>query len=207
MPAVTSVQQVRNQLAVKLDDGTTLLCAPTGRGLWLPTRSQGVQQGAGGDNDDPGNANATPGSTAAPVDDYPWPTAPTEEMSPLRYSYRDCTDFAAWRCNRDTGTTKAPWRWTWANLRITNGNAIGWKADWQSHGWTVSSSPSAGMLGWFGSKAGTYGHVNYIQAVASDGSVHMEEYNWGAAHRQKYNERDAAPGSAGYPDYFLGMPH
>jgi surface antigen len=207
MVTVRSVGQVRNQLAVKFSDGSSLLCVPTGRGLWLPNGVQGVVQGAGGEAADPGVVSTTtPGSAAAPVDDYPWPNAPENDMSPLRYSYRDCTDFAAWRCNRDTGTTAAPWRWTWANLRIVNGNAIGWKDDWATHGWTVSTTPTAGMLGWYGSKAGTYGHVNYVQAVAVDGTVHLEEYNWGAAH-QKYNQRDEVPGSAYYPDAFLGMPH
>lgn len=207
MAAITSVRQSRNQLIVALDNGTQLYCIATGRGLWLPTGVQGVEQGAGGEAGDPGDVNpTTPGSAAAPVDDYPWPNAPADAFSPLRYSYRDCTDFAAWRCNRDTGHPSAPWRWTWANLRLTNGDAIGWKDDWQSHGWTVSTTPTAGMLGWYGTKAGTYGHVNYVQAVSGDGTVHLEEYNWGD-HHQEYNQRNAAPGSAFYPDAFLGMPH
>jgi surface antigen len=97
--------------------------------------------------------------------------------------------------------------YTWGQLRLTNGDAIGWKPDWQAHGWGVSSSPSPGTLGWYGSKAGSAGHVCYIQAVAGDGTVTIEEYNWQPYH-QAYNKdlRTAAPGSAYYPDAFLAMP-
>jgi surface antigen len=205
MAAITSVWALGSRLVINLDDGSSIVCLNNGHGLWKPISQQGTPTGAGGETVDPGSANATPGSKSAPVDDYPWPNAPEGDFSPLRYSYRDCTDFAAWRVNRDKGCTSAPWKYTWAQLRITNGNAIGWKADWQTHGWGVSSSPSPGMLGWYGSKAGSEGHVNYVQAVSADGTVHMEEYNWGE-HDQEYGQRDAAPGSAYYPDAFLAMP-
>lgn len=188
------------------DDGTRQFFYPTGSAIFIPGThtAAGVPTGAGGDNDDPGTGSG-PGSVGSPVDDYPWPTADPDGMSPLRYSYRDCTDFAAWRINRDTGCTHSPWKWTWGQLRITNGNAIGWKPDWITHGWGVSDTPQPGMIGWYGSKAGAYGHVNYVQAVKADGTVHLEEYNWSPNH-QAYNQRDAAPGSAYYPDSFLAMP-
>jgi hypothetical protein len=203
MASITSIRPAGNALSINYSDGTSQLCFKAGT-LWIPTGGQGVPTGAGGEVDDPGTG-AAPGSSAAPVDDYPWPDADPDAFSPLKYSYRDCTDFAAWRVNRDKGCTSAPWQYTWANLRIVNGNAIGWRADWLTHGWGVSTSAAAGKLGWYGSKAGSYGHVNYVQSVAGDGTVHMEEYNWGDAH-QAYNERDAAPGSAYYPDAFLSMP-
>src|SRR4051812_28085855 len=33
------------------------------------------------------------------ADDYPWPNANPNSLSPLRFNYRNCTDFVAWRLN------------------------------------------------------------------------------------------------------------
>ena len=210
MPSLTAIRGRGDQLTVSLDDGSSVLCVPTGQGLWLPTRRASVPTGAGGETAVPGGAaGASPGSVSAPVDDYPWPNAPENDISPLRYSYRDCTDFVAWRINRDNGVTAAPWKYTWGQLRPQggDGNAIGWRGDWQVLGLKVDLAPAAGLIGWLGSKAGTYGHVCYVQAVASDGTVTVEEYNWLPYH-QAYNKdvRHIAPGSAYYPDSFLQMP-
>lgn len=122
----------------------------------------------------------------AAVDDYPWKHAATHGLSPLRYDYRDCTDFVAWRINRDSGHTKAPWKYTWANLRKTNGNAIGWKHDWELAGRATGIAPTPGAIAWFGSSAGAYGHVAYVQAVNGN-NVTLEEYNWGG--NQAYHKR------------------
>lgn len=199
------VEQFGDSMRAVDTNGTQRLLVPTGRGIWVANTS-GVSQGSGGEPySGGGTANYAPGSVAAPVDDYPWPNAPQNDISPLGYSYRDCVDFVAWRINRDAGVTHSPWRWTWGNMRITNGDAIGWRADWATHGWDVDLPAAAGLIGWFGTKVGAYGHVNYIQAVASDGTLHVEEYNWGDT--QAYGQRDIAPGSPYYPDSILGMPH
>jgi surface antigen len=206
MVTTTGIRQVGSNLVAYRSNGTQRFFVPTPGGLYLPTTSPGVPTGAGGGEDQaPPPTGAPAGSVAAPVDDYPWPNAPQDAFSPLRYSYRDCTDFAAWRINRDLGDTSAPWMYTWGQLRLTNGDAIGWKHDWELHGWQTSTTPHAGWLGWYGS--GTAGHVCYIQAVAGDGTVTIEEYNWQPYH-QAYNKnlRTAAPGSTYYPWAFLAMP-
>src|SRR5690606_6524271 len=50
-------------------------------------------------------------------DDYPWATelgmAQGGGLSPLNYFVRQCTDFVAWRLNRDAGSTHAPFKYTW----------------------------------------------------------------------------------------------
>lgn len=117
----------------------------------------------------------------AAVDDYPWKTSQINTLSPLRYDYRECVDFVAWRINRDAGVKKAPWKWTWSNLRVTNGDAIGWKHDWELHGWKTNITPVPGAIAWWGTTAGTYGHVAYVQAVTGSNVV-LEEYNWGGNH-------------------------
>lgn len=211
MGAIVTVTSLGNHLVAADQYGAQTLLLPTGRGVWIPAASDGtVATGAGETAGNvPGTTTVTPGTSAAAVDDYPWPDAPEDELSPLRYSYRDCTDFVAWRINRDAGCVAAPWKYTWGNLRWQgaggNGDAIGWRADWVRYGRAVDQPAAAGRIGWYGSKAGTYGHVNYVQSVDPDGTVHLEEYNWSPNH-QAYGTRTAAPGSAYYPDSFLTMP-
>lgn len=208
MVSITHLRVVGNNIVAFRDNGTQRFFTPAANGIWLPTTAPPTPTGAGGGEDQSTPpTGGTPGSVAAPVDDYPYPNAPQDALSPFRYSYRDCTDFACWRINRDLGDTSAPWMYTWGQLRLTNGDAIGWKPDWQTHGWGVSTTAKAGTLGWYGTKAGAYGHVCYIQAVAADGTVTIEEYNWQPYH-QAYNKnlRKQSPGDALYPDAFLAMP-
>ena len=105
-------------------------------------------------------------------DDYPW-AGSTSGLSPLGYVYGQCVDFVAWRLNRDSGSTGGNWRWTWSNLTPNGGNGSEWANAWSSHGWATSSTPVVGAVAWF-----NYNHVAYVQAVNSDGSVDLEEYNW-----------------------------
>lgn len=106
-------------------------------------------------------------------DDYPWATG-GYEMSSLNYYLRQCTDFVAWRLNRDVGSFSAPFRWAWADLTPNGGNASQWKAAWDAHGWTVSATPIVGSVAWFGWD----NHVAYVKTVNEDGSVLVEEYNY-----------------------------
>lgn len=214
MATVLGIRSVGNSLLETYSDGSTRWFHPTGSGFYVPTRQSGgsgVTTGAGesgiGNGDTSGSNSA--GSVSAPKDDYPWRNAPEDSLSPLRYSYRDCTDFVAWRINRDNGVTSSPWKYTWGNLRWQgpggNGDAIGWRADWIRYGRKVDLPAAPGRIGWY--NTGSYGHVCYIQAVASNGTVTIEEYNWQPYH-QAYNKnlRTAAPGSTYYPDSFLEIP-
>ncbi len=106
-------------------------------------------------------------------DDYPWPYA-NGGLSPLNYFYRQCVDFVAWRLNRDAGTPVAPFKYTWSNLTPTGGNASAWKRAWEAKGWPMSTTPVPGAVAWF-----TGNHVAYVKSVNSDGTVSLEEYNWG----------------------------
>lgn len=208
MPSIVTLQRAGNKLLARYDDNSNRFFLRTPNGFYIPgPYTDSVPTGSGGEQQVSAPTGASPGSVAAPVDDYPWPNAPVLDLSPLRYSYRDCTDFAAWRINRDLGTTSAPWMYTWGQLRLTNGNAIGWRPDWLTHGWGVSTTASPGTIGWYGTKAGSQGHVCYIQAVAGDGTVTIEEYNW-LPFSQAYNTnlRTQHPTDALYPDAFLAMP-
>lgn len=123
-------------------------------------------------------ANVTPREEG---DDYPWRDQLTDDqgggLSPLRYYYRECVDFVAWRLNRDAGSTSAPFTWTWGNLTPGGGSAYAWAGQWAAAGRTTSNTPIAGSVAWFNGN-----HVAYVQAVNADGTVSLEEYNWGNDH-------------------------
>jgi surface antigen len=104
-------------------------------------------------------------------DDYPW-RASGGGLSPLGYVTRQCTDFVAWRINRDHGTT-GPFAYVWSNMTPNGGSASRWASAWNSHGWQTSNTPVAGAVAWFNGN-----HVAYVKSVNGDGSVSLEEYNW-----------------------------
>lgn len=108
-------------------------------------------------------------------DDYPYANGPGDAMSPMLYATRNCTDFVAWRLNRDAGSFTAPWLMTWSYLTPAGGDASNWAAAWEAHGWATSTTPVVGSVAWFGYGAN---HVAYVQAVNDDGTVTIEEYNW-----------------------------
>jgi hypothetical protein len=126
-------------------------------------------------------------------DDYPWWDQVPDDygggLSPLRYFYRECVDFVAWRLNRDAGVTSAPWKWDWASLGA--GSAYSWADAWASNGWPTSSEPVVGAVAWF-----PYNHVAYVQSINADGSVNLEEYNQNSDH--SYHRRTIAAGAALY---------
>ncbi len=131
-------------------------------------------------------AAASPGSWAvrgprAEGDDYPWPYEATDNqgggLSPLGYYYRECVDFVAWRLNRDAGASAGNWIWTWKTMTPNGGNASAWASAWESHGWATSNEPVVGAVAWFNGN-----HVAYVQSVPGDGTVVLEEYNWGNDH-------------------------
>lgn len=113
------------------------------------------------------------------VNDYPWPSASMNSMSPLRYYYRNCTDFVAWRLNKQAGRTAAPWAYTWSNLTPAGGHAYQWKDQFPGK---VNNSPALGAVAWWGPYSGgayDLGHIAIVSAVWSDGRVDVEEYNYG----------------------------
>lgn len=182
MVAATHITRLGNQLQLFYEDGSRAIGYPQSAEVWLISSVAGT----GGS---PGDTTGTP--TAA-NDDYPWPNGNENQISPLGYAYVNCTDFVAWRMNRDVGVVSSPWRWTYGTMRIANGDAIGWKADWQSHGWGVDIEPVAGCIGWHGSEYGSFGHVEYVRAVNSDGSLDMEGYNLLQYGHGKYYHRTLA---------------
>ncbi|MGK9146376.1 CHAP domain-containing protein [Plantibacter flavus] len=130
--------------------------------------------------------SVTVGAARQAGDDYPWFDQATDDegggLSPLRYYYRECVDFVAWRLNRDAGTPSGGWAFTWGN-GLPPSSAYGWADSWQ---YGKGTNAIAGSVAWF-----NYNHVAYVQSVNGDGTVTLEEYNWGSA-RHSYNTRTIA---------------
>lgn len=103
-------------------------------------------------------------------DDYPYRSS--GGLSPMGYVIRQCTDFVAWRLNRDAGYTH-DYKYVWSMMTPNGGSAYAWAAAWRAHNWKTSHTPVKGSVAWF---AGN--HVAYVKAVHGD-QIDLEEYNWG----------------------------
>lgn len=139
------------------------------------------------------------------VDDYPYKHMGVGGISPLGYAYGNCTDFVAWRINRDAGVTKEPWQYTWGALTPGGGDGFQWGEPQSLPGWTTTTDPvpgdivsvPAGLSDW-GSDGNPYGHVAYIAQVFSDGSIVVENYGYGHYYLfQKTKEQIKASPSLG----------
>lgn len=112
-------------------------------------------------------------STVAPRaagDDYPYHSG--GGLSPMGYVIRQCTDFVAWRLNRDAGYTHN-YKYVWSMMTPGGGSAYAWARAWRNNGWKTSHTPVKGSVAWFNGN-----HVAYVKSV-SGGQVNLEEYNWG----------------------------
>lgn len=140
--------------------------------------------------------NFTPGQVG---DDYPYKDRPYNELSPLRYAYGNCTDFVAWRINRDLGTTSEPWQVDWDDLTPHGGHGKDWAKSENLPGWDFTDSPKPGDIfsvpafvgDWGSSGSNEYGHVGYVAAVYADGSMLLENYGNGAYYTFQKTTEDA----------------
>ena len=128
-------------------------------------------------------------STAAKsyADDYPYPNAVIDTVNPLwNFYYRECTDFLAWRMNKDTGTTSEPYFFTNGMSGGRWGNAENWDVNAIALGFVVDGSPTAGAIAqWHSSDLNDPsfpGHVAYVEQVNADGTIDVTEYNFHVNH-------------------------
>lgn len=124
----------------------------------------------------------TPAAMA--IDDYPYPAANSGAIDPWGFYYRYCTSFVAWRMNRDGGAA------SFRNYMDGGhwGNAGNWRANALALGYPVNNTPAVGAIAWWAAgTVSTLGHVAYVEAVNRDGTVVVEEYNYGL--RLQYNRR------------------
>jgi len=103
---------------------------------------------------------------------YPWPTQDSWVSDGHGYYQGECVSFAAWALRTDgrAHTKLADWQ----------GNASAWTGAY------TDPVPQVGDIAqWdpYVNGAGSAGHVAYVTAVNTDGTVTIDEYNWGTFHR------------------------
>lgn len=135
-------------------------------------------------------------STGTMDDDYyygphgPDPRAADSGSSPMGYEYGNCTDFVAWRINRDDGSTRPPFKHR-HELTPNGGNGGQWGNPGNLPGWSTVTSPAMITVGDVISyKPGVngsnrrFGHVAYVAATNGTG-VTTENYGHGRYYQQQ----------------------
>lgn len=115
-----------------------------------------------------------------PCDNYDWRVNDsTWNWSTGGYAYRNCTDWASWRVRAAGGYVPAGL-----------GNAKTWDDRAPSYGFTVSGTPRVGSVAV--SNNGYYGHVMYVEAVNSNGSIVISDYNRAGTGKYEVNTLSAS---------------
>ena len=126
---------------------------------------------------------AAPASAAG--DDYKWRTDTTNANDDYGFTRRQCVSFVGWRLHQHSHTINngtqhwgSAYHWDEAakalNKRITTTPKVGAIAQWNA---SESSKYYASNGGVGTIKAGSQGHVAWVNKVYSDGSVQIEQYN------------------------------
>jgi hypothetical protein len=172
-------------------------------------------------------ATATPAAASVGTNDYPtaWQNATDcsgtygeyswcidgNDISPLGFGYRNCTDYAAYELNEqmggDTGNNK---KFSYSIDGFTNGDASGWQAAIiNKFGASASNgTPAVGSVAWYAAAANNsyFGHVAIVTGVTynSNGSVNsitVADYNYYGT--GSYYSYSISSGASNWPDAFL----
>jgi surface antigen len=127
-----------------------------------------------------GLVSPSPAQATIGTDDYPLnlrSIAQDATIDPWGFYNRECVSFVAWRLNNDNhvdffntmagpnGTGSSSNKW---------GSAFNWGDHADEIGYPKNDSPAVGAVAWW-----SFGHVAYVAAVNPDGSITIEEYNYG----------------------------
>lgn len=101
-----------------------------------------------------------------------YPFSSIDEPDPWMFLTRECTSYVAWYWNVKLGKE-------FINTRPGSGSAWNWPALARDQGYSVSSSPRVGaIITWQQTGSMPYGHVAIVEAVNSNGTIDLSEYNW-----------------------------
>jgi len=102
-----------------------------------------------------------------------YPYTAIDEPDAFGFLTRECTSYAAWYWNVLLGKD-------WTNTRPGSGSAYNWPALAADQGYNVSSTAKVGaIISWGASSlTSSWGHVAIVEAVNSDGTIDVSEYNW-----------------------------
>lgn len=136
-------------------------------------------------------------SAAVAIDDYPYPGQ--SGTDPWGFFKGYCTSFAAWRMNRNAGPM------SFYNFMGGGhfGNAGNWGDNARALGIPVDRTPAVGAIAWWDyGTVSALGHVGYVEVVNADGTIVVEDYNYGT--ERKYTRRTiAVSGSKESPSGFI----
>lgn len=147
------------------------------------------------------------GSASANIgtNDYPSSLATAAQDSvvdPWGFYNRECVSFVAWRLNNDNGLA--------FSNNMNNGH-FGFAYQWKQNAINLygasayNGTPVAGSVAWWDSNhgyAGAMGHVAYVDSVNANGSINIEEYNYGGT--GAYHTRTIAT-NGDWPSGFLHL--
>lgn len=124
-----------------------------------------------------------PGQPALKGDDYLFRNSPPDQPDGWGFLCRECTSFVAWRMRQHgvdfTNGMKGGWF----------GHAMTWADNARKLGYRVDQSPSVGAIAHYDANAflaGPMGHVAYVAQLNGDGSLVIEEFNWGLRDTDHY---------------------
>lgn len=161
--------------------------------------------------------------------DYPWAGLTyTNGGDQWGMAYGQCVSYAAWMIYKNNGGSQHPptipdQGWFPSDglargpVRYSWGNAGDWNTSAANAGFRVDGTPHVGAIAQWanGSDGGafTVGHVAYVTAVYSDGSVDLAQYNlredskFSTLHLPRSGATDTSNGHGpffvSYPDHFL----
>ena len=146
------------------------------------------------------------------TDDYPWRTDTTGSNDSFGFTKRQCVSYAAWRLykaghriNNRTVKNGKVYYWgdaaRWDNTAAALGKQVRTYSRYGKYAprvgtiahWNAGETSKYYGNGWVGTyRAGSYGHVAWVAAVYSDGSVLVRQYN-GSGSRSYSTMRVKAP--------------
>ena len=120
-----------------------------------------------------------------------YPYSSIDEPDAWGFLTRECTSYVAWYWNAVLGKD-------WRNTRPGSGSAYNWPALAADQGYSVSSTPSVeAIISWGASSlTSSWGHVAIVEAVNSDRTIDVSEYNWlqyAYSYRSNVNPSDYGP--------------
>ena len=188
-----------------------LLLLTAAPGLATPgTTPPGTPATPGAGQDGPGKSEdpAEPVWTGVPGTNlahdtygYPWPAAPDCDESDvstggcvndgLGFFQGQCTSWVSYRLGQRNGVAFSNW---YAGVHW--GNASEWAKVARSVDVAVNKVPAVGAVGWY-----ARGHVSYVEAVNTDGSVVISEMNTDG--HNGFHLTTVYPGGTGWPEKFI----
>ena len=184
-------------LALLLVPAAPVLAAP---GTTPPGAGQGQGKRQGRAEDPPVWAGYPGTNEAHATYGYPWPAAPDCNEAALGggcvndglgFFQGQCTSWVAHRLGQRNGFTFSNWY-----RGVHWGNASEWAKVAKSIGIKPNRIPAEGSVGWY-----ARGHVSYVEAVNSDGSIVISEMNTDG--RNGFHLVTVTPGGVGWPDKFI----